>query len=101
MISSIAKTIATFVTYPILTIRVKMQASHQRKEMGLFKFLMSMLHDVGIKGLYLGVFAKLVQTVLYNGFLMITYEKLRRLIKYLLVMYFKKRYNMRGVQERV
>lgn len=40
LISSVAKTIATLCTYPILTIRVKMQASHNKKELGLLKFLL-------------------------------------------------------------
>lgn len=32
------------------------------------------------------------QTVLYNAFLMVTYEKLKRMIKYFLLIYLRKRH---------
>eukprot|EP00350_Pseudokeronopsis_sp_OXSARD2_P000926 CAMPEP_0170548744 /NCGR_PEP_ID=MMETSP0211-20121228/6955_1 /TAXON_ID=311385 /ORGANISM="Pseudokeronopsis sp., Strain OXSARD2" /LENGTH=58 /DNA_ID=CAMNT_0010854371 /DNA_START=747 /DNA_END=923 /DNA_ORIENTATION=+ len=42
-------------------------------------------------GLYAGIAPKLIQTILYNAFLMITYEKLRRFIKAMLFTYAKRR----------
>jgi len=86
VISSIAKAIATVFTYPILTIRVKMQANKEakRKE-SIFMQILNIIKETGLEGLYFGVYAKLVQTILYNAFLMVIYERLRIVIKYLLV----------------
>lgn len=78
--SSIGKIMATLVTYPILTIRVKLQAGKDSDGSGAQK-IKSQIKELGIKGLYHGLEAKLVQTVLYNAFLMMTYEKLRTFIK--------------------
>eukprot|EP00347_Sterkiella_histriomuscorum_P012920 403366715 len=91
LISSIAKTIATLFTFPILTVRVKLQVSKTEQKVNLLKFVLNLIKEAGIEGLYFGVYAKLFQTVLYNAFLMITYEKLRLLIKYLLFSYLKRR----------
>ena len=60
LVSSISKTLATFGTYPILTVRVKLQDEKiKNQQVSLFKFVMGLLQQVGIKGLYSGVFAKL------------------------------------------
>ena len=54
--------------------------------------ILGIIKDIGLSGLYLGFYAKLFQTLLYNAFLMITYEKLKRLIKYLLLVYLRRRH---------
>jgi len=53
---------------------------------------MKIIKDLGWQGLYQGFYAKLFQTILYNGYLMITFEKLKRVIKYLLLLYLKKKH---------
>lgn len=59
VISSIAKTIATIFTYPILTVRVQMQVDKTQQKVSLLKFVTNLLKEKGIGGLYLGVYAKL------------------------------------------
>lgn len=92
MISSIAKSIATVFTYPVLTLRVKMQAMKLEERKGMIRDIIKIIKHCGLKGLYLGFYTKLLQTVLYNAFLMVTYEKLKRVIKYLLLIYLRRRH---------
>ena len=54
--------------------------------------ILTIIKTCKLEGLYKGFYVKLFQTVLYNGFLMITYEKLKRLIKFLLLLYLKRRH---------
>jgi len=75
-LSSIGKIVATLVTYPLLTIRVRQQAAK----------IGAKQEPLHLKSLYRGIEAKIVQTVLYNAFLMTTFEKLRLQIKRLLVL---------------
>jgi len=92
LMSSFSKMMATIFTYPILTIKVKMQTASSKKDaIGPISFILRLLKDLGLKGLYIGVFAKLIQTVLYNAFMMVQYEKIRSLIKYLLLKWLKRR----------
>ena len=90
-ISSLAKSIATLATYPVLTVRVLLQTSNDKDRLGLLRFIWQIVKENGL-GLYRGFYAKLFQTVLYNAFLMITYEKLKRFIKYLLLVYLRGRH---------
>ena len=92
VISSIAKSISTICTYPVLTVRVKMQLTKDEEQKGIIPFILKIVKSMGLEGLYIGFYAKLFQTVLYNAFMMTTYEKLRRFIKYLIFIYLKKRH---------
>lgn len=74
LMSSIGKIAATLVTYPILTIKIRAQAAQHKEKK----------ESLGIRDLYKGLEAKIVQTCLYNAFLMTTYEKMRYVIKILL-----------------
>ena len=77
IISSIGKMLATFATYPILTVRVRLQAN---KEISSMRKVLQMIKDLGLSGLYRGITAKLLQTILNNAFLMMTYERMRQVI---------------------
>ena len=59
LISSIAKTVATFATYPFLTIRVRMQAEKEKRRCGVVIFIIRLIKELGLAGLYMGVYAKL------------------------------------------
>jgi adenine nucleotide transporter 17 len=87
--SSIGKIVATLFTYPILTVRVRLQAD-AGKEVSVITAIKKQVSSLGVKGLYHGLEAKLIQTVLYNAFLMMTYEKLRMVIKIMLFKTFYK-----------
>ena len=84
--SALSKFIATIATYPMLTIKVKMQADKERTGK-VIEYIMNLSRQLGLEGLYVGIFAKLVQTILYNSFMMVTYEKLRLVFKVLLIKY--------------
>lgn len=77
--SSIGKLLATFCTYPILTCRVKLQANKESKD-SKARQLIALLKQMSYREYYRGMSAKLLQTILYNAFLMLTYEKMRALI---------------------
>jgi hypothetical protein len=55
--------------------------------MPIVAFVASLIKKGGFKSLYIGITAKMIQTVLYNAFMMTTYEKLRLFIKFLLLKY--------------
>ena len=74
LISSIAKSCATFVTYPILTLRVRLQSAASKTPK--FNFLTD---------LYAGFLAKFTHTVLYNSCMMVTYETLREILRVYMV----------------
>ena len=87
--SSIGKLLATFATYPILTIRVRMQAAKDSRS--ILKQLRVILAELDAKDYYKGMGAKLLQTILNNAFLLVVYEKLRRLLALLLRRYVTRR----------
>ena len=63
-----------------------MQANKDiKRKDSIFMQIVNIIKETGIEGLYFGVYAKLVQTILYNAFLMVIYERLRLLVKYLLM----------------
>lgn len=90
IMSSIGKIAATFATYPILTIRVQAHTNafadkDGEKKLNQFEKVLHFVKSVGgIMGLFKGIEAKLIQTIMYNAFLMMVYEKLRLLVKHIL-----------------
>lgn len=91
LVSSVAKAVATVFTYPVLSVRVKLQTQLTRGEETVIEAIKRIVKESGLHGLYLGFGPKLFQTLLYNGFLMITYEKLKRFIKLFLFALYKRR----------
>lgn len=87
--SSIGKTLATFATYPILTIRVRMQAN--KDSQSVWQQLISIFKQLEASDYFKGISAKLLQTILNNAFLLIVYEKLRRLLSWVLRRYVTRR----------
>ena len=87
IISSIGKIAATFATFPILTIRVWAHTNKFVEMEGnsvMHKILKFIQTNGVVSGLYKGVEAKLLQTVLYNAFMMMVYEYLRLIVKRIL-----------------
>jgi adenine nucleotide transporter 17 len=77
VVSLIAKFIATIFTYPILTIKTK--AFTDKKGESTSSLLLKFIKKEGAMALYRGLYAKLFQTLLYNAFMMMTFEKIRAL----------------------
>ena len=79
VISSLSKSCATFVTYPILTIRVRLQAiRNDEKHVNYWEILTA----GGLTGMYAGISAKFVHTVLNNACMMTLYEGIRVQIRH-------------------
>ena len=79
VVSLIAKFIATIFTYPILTLKTK-EFTNKKGE-STWSVLNNFIKNEGVFALYRGIFAKLFQTLLYNAFMMMTFEKLRTYIE--------------------
>jgi len=94
--SSVGKILATFATYPILTVRVKLQKAAESGEAheGQWKMFRRIMDELNFSDFFTGIQAKIVQTVLYNAFLLIAYEKIRLAVKYIVLRYVLKRRSM-------
>lgn len=79
LISLISKFMATITTYPILTIKTKAFTSNKSDSM--LTIIAEYLKKEGFVALYRGLYAKLFQTLLYNAFMMMAFEKIRHLVQ--------------------
>ncbi len=77
--SSISKSIATFITYPILTLRVRFQCL---KTDYTWRELLKIVSE---GNLYAGLSAKFIHTVLNNACMLTLFEEIKHLIKYLIL----------------
>lgn len=81
IIGAIAKTAATIATYPLQIIQSRMRAGCDKEDQskGVWQSLLDILRQHGFKGLYKGLEAKLLQTVLTAALMFLVYEKLAAL----------------------
>lgn len=83
-IGAIAKTIATALTYPLQLIQSKLRHGHKYANLppnaGTIQILAYILKKQGIAGLYKGLEAKLLQTVLTAALMFLAYEKISRFV---------------------
>ncbi|XP_043289443.1 peroxisomal membrane protein PMP34 isoform X1 [Venturia canescens] len=88
-IGAIAKTIATTITYPLQLIQTKLRHGHKHPNLppnaGTIQILMYILKKQGPAGLYKGMEAKLLQTVLTAALMFLAYEKISRFVLRLLL----------------
>ncbi|XP_020290774.1 peroxisomal membrane protein PMP34 [Pseudomyrmex gracilis] len=84
VIGAIAKTIATSLTYPLQLVQTKLRHGHKYPNLppnaGTIQILFYILKKQGISGLYKGMEAKLLQTVLTAALMFLTYEKIARFV---------------------
>lgn len=74
-----AKAIATVLTYPLQLAQCRLRAGKDKRgtsKEGLFKMLFSIYEEKGLLGLFKGLEAKLMQTVLTASLMFVVYEKL-------------------------
>lgn len=78
VIGALAKTAATVLTYPLQVLQARCRAGFDkdRKSMSMMDALQDMIKMWGVKGLYKGMEAKLIQTVLTAALMFMVYEKL-------------------------
>ncbi|XP_043496626.1 peroxisomal membrane protein PMP34 isoform X1 [Polistes fuscatus] len=83
-IGAIAKTVATTLTYPLQLIQTKLRHGYKYPDLppnaGTIQILFYILKKQGLFGLYKGMEAKLLQTVLTAALMFLTYEKISRFV---------------------
>lgn len=88
-IGAIAKAVATILTYPLQLVQTRLR--HGTKggklpaNMGTIKMLLYILRTQGAAGLFRGLEAKLLQTVLTAALMFMTYEKIATFVKSILI----------------
>lgn len=85
LMGAFAKAVATVATYPLQVAQSKLRAK-QFKYSGMIACLIITHREYGLKGLYAGLKAKLVQTVLTAAFTLVAYEKIVQYIRQLLML---------------
>ncbi|XP_017863157.1 PREDICTED: peroxisomal membrane protein PMP34 [Drosophila arizonae] len=99
VIGAIAKAFATVLTYPLQLVQTKQrhrtndttntpstseQAGKQQKTPSMLEIMVSILQHQGIGGLFRGLEAKILQTVLTAALMFMAYEKIAGIVKLLL-----------------
>lgn len=90
-IGAVSKAIATVLTYPLQLIQTKLRHGSSEKNLhlppdaGVIDMLMFILKRQGIAGLFRGLEAKLLQTVLTAALMFMAYEKIARFVTSLLL----------------
>lgn len=81
-IGAVSKTVATIVTYPLQILQSRLRASTKKSENSkkVAQSLLDIIRSEGFLGLYRGMEAKLVQTVLTAALMFMCYEKIAALI---------------------
>ncbi|XP_078041167.1 peroxisomal Membrane Protein 34 [Augochlora pura] len=81
---AVAKTVATALTYPLQLVQMKLRHGHHYPNLppdaGTIRILLYILKKQGMKGLYKGMEAKLLQTVLTAALMFLAYEKISRFV---------------------
>ena len=80
LISLISKLIATIFTYPMLTVKTLFQGSENQSNKEILEILLNIFRKDGLGGYYKGIEAKMIQTLINNAIVMLSHEKLRKLI---------------------
>ncbi|XP_024947450.1 peroxisomal membrane protein PMP34 isoform X2 [Cephus cinctus] len=90
-IGAIAKTIATVITYPLQLVQTKQRHGHKYPELspraGALQLLFYIIKKQGLGGLYKGLEAKLLQTVLTAALMFLAYEKISTFVFRILLLH--------------
>ena len=74
VIGAISKIIATFLTYPYTLIRTKQHISKDQKHT-IWQTFLEEINKNGVRGLFTGMKAKILQSVLNSAILLMVYER--------------------------
>lgn len=86
VIGALAKAFATVMTYPLQLIQTKLRAGQKGNEMITpLTMLLSIVKRYGAAGLFRGLEAKLLQTVLTAALMFMTYEKIAKTVTSLMI----------------
>lgn len=93
-IGAIAKAFATVLTYPLQLVQTKQRhrtkqesapsTSKQTKEIGMIQMMLDIINNQGFRGLFRGMEAKILQTVLTAALMFMAYEKINNTVGLLL-----------------
>ncbi len=88
-LGALSKLISTCISYPLQLVQTRMRhgnknAPENRRNIGMIEMLFQILKEKGAKGLYVGLEAKLWQTVLTAALMFMAYEKIARFVRLLL-----------------
>ncbi|XP_015108423.1 peroxisomal membrane protein PMP34 isoform X1 [Diachasma alloeum] len=90
-IGAIAKAVATTLTYPLQLVQAKLRHGHNYKNLpsdaGTIQMLLYILKTQGLGGLYKGMEAKLLQTVLTAALMFLAYEKISKFVFRILLLH--------------
>lgn len=89
-LGAVAKAIATFITYPLQVIQTRLRFGIKDNyklppNAGTIELFFYILKRQGIKGLFTGLEAKLLQTILTSALMFLTYEKIANFVFNLLL----------------
>ncbi|CAG0879533.1 unnamed protein product [Darwinula stevensoni] len=80
LMGAVSKAIATVITYPLQIIQAKLRYGHKyvglSKDVSVLDLLRFIFRNQGVRGLYKGMEAKLLQTVLTAALMFLCYEKI-------------------------
>lgn len=89
MVGALAKTFATIGTYPLQLVQTKLRHGKIDKSLppnaGIIQMLMYLIKSQGVMGLFRGLEAKLLQTVLTAALMFAAYEKIAKFVTSLLI----------------
>ncbi|XP_077997340.1 peroxisomal membrane protein PMP34-like [Glandiceps talaboti] len=84
LMGAVAKAVATVITYPLQVIQSRLRYHGDKekngKKRGIVGLLIELIRTQGMKGMYKGLEAKLLQTVLMAALMFLTYEKITAFI---------------------
>ncbi|XP_067003988.2 peroxisomal membrane protein PMP34 [Anabrus simplex] len=88
-IGAVAKAVATVITYPLQLVQTKLRHGHHYKDLppnaGLVQMTLYILKKYGVQGLYKGMEAKILQTILTAALMFAAYEKIASFVFKLLL----------------
>lgn len=83
-VGAVAKAVATVLTYPIQLVQAKQRHGHNYeglpRKAGLIPILLFILRKHGFRGLFKGLEAKILQTVLTAALMFVCYEKIASIV---------------------
>nr|XP_018907945.1 PREDICTED: peroxisomal membrane protein PMP34 isoform X1 [Bemisia tabaci] len=83
-LGAFSKCVATILTYPLIFIQNLQRHGHKYKNLkanaNALELILYITRTLGIQGLYKGLEAKLLQSVLMAAFVFVTYEKVKQMV---------------------
>ncbi|XP_046659272.1 peroxisomal membrane protein PMP34 [Homalodisca vitripennis] len=84
LVGAIAKAVATTLTYPLQLLQTKLRHGHNYRDLppdaGMVELIVYILKKFGVAGLYKGMEAKVLQTVLTAALMFAVYEKIAHFV---------------------